>query len=127
MIDDNNRMVADVTRIMTEELPNLCFTAANEIVKLHGGKTWDPKTGVREGDNRRPEEGGRGAGPAGVGDPEERDKPRWQDIVEFPVDFVVGVVTVVGETIQGILTLIPVLPLLAKIPGLREFAKDTLH
>ncbi|TDD28019.1 hypothetical protein E1218_08790, partial [Kribbella turkmenica] len=127
MIDDNNRMVQDTTRIMQEELPGLCFTAANEIVKLHGGKTWDPKTGVREGEEPPPPpDEDKEPEPPAWGTEEERDKPLWQDIVEFPVDFVVGVATVVGETIESVLTLIPVLPLLGEIPGLRDWAKDTL-
>ena len=128
MIDDNNRMVKDVSRIMTEELPNLCFTAANEIVKLHGGKTWDPKTGVRDGDKPPPPpDEDEEPDPPAWGTEEERDKPWWQDCLEFPQNVVLGVLTVVGETVQSILTLVPVLPLLAEIPGLRDFAKNTLH
>ncbi|MFG1625954.1 toxin glutamine deamidase domain-containing protein, partial [Kribbella sp. NPDC049227] len=127
MIDDNNRMVEDVRRIVREEIPNLCFSAANEIVKLHGGKPWDPKTGVREGE-KPPEQKEQDGDPPpeAWGTSEERDKPLWQDCLEFPVNFVVGVATVVGETLEGLLTLIPVLPAIASIPGVRDWAKDKL-
>ena len=35
--------------------------------------------------------------------------------------------TVLGETVEGILTLIPVLPLLALIAGVKDFTKETFH
>src|SRR5689334_12998780 len=127
MIDDNNRMVEDVTRVMTKELPELCFNTANDIVRLFGGKPWDSKTGVKEGEKAPEKKDDGDPPPPAWGTPEERDRPLWQDIVMAPVDFVVGVATVVGEAVQGILTLIPVLPLLSMIGPLKTWAKETLH
>ncbi|HET6738311.1 MAG TPA: hypothetical protein VFH76_05240, partial [Kribbella sp.] len=128
MIDDNNRMVKDVTKIMQEELPAICFTAANAIAQLYGGRPWDVKTGVREGDQPPPPpDEDKEQEPPAWGTEEERDKPWWQDCLEFPVNAVVGVLTVVGETVQSILTLIPVLPALGSIGPLRDFMHDKLH
>ena len=108
MVDEMNMLVALVQVIMTDRIPELCFTAANEIVKLHGGKTWDPETGVREGeepppppdDEQTPEE-------PPWGTPENVDHPWWLDTLQFPGNVVLGVLTVVGETIESVLTLVP--------------------
>ncbi|HEY0694030.1 MAG TPA: toxin glutamine deamidase domain-containing protein, partial [Kribbella sp.] len=127
MIDWNNRMVGDVHRIMKEELPGLAFACANEIVKLQGGKTWDPKTGLREGQHAEKKGDQGDPPPEPWGTPEERDKPLWQDALEFPQNLLGGILTVVGETVEGLLTLVPVLPALASIRVVKDFAKKYLH
>ena len=127
MIDWNNRMVQDVRRIVNEEIPDLCFTCANAIVALHGGKPWDPKTGLREGQEPPPEQEQGDPEPEPWGSEEARDKPAWQDFVEFPGNFVVGVATVLVETVEGVLTLVPVLPLIGMIPAARDWAKETFN
>ena len=126
MIDWNNKMVNDVHKIVREDIPNLCFQCANAIVALFGGKAWDPKTGLREGQAPPKDEKKNGDPPPDPwGTTEERDKPLWQDVLEFPANVALGVLQVVGETVEGLLTLVPVLPALGSIPGLRDWAKNT--
>ncbi|MEI8412002.1 MULTISPECIES: toxin glutamine deamidase domain-containing protein [unclassified Kribbella] len=129
LVDINNDLVAAVNRIMTEELPELCFTAANEIVKLHGGDTWDPETGLREGEEAPPASGDEAEPePPPWGDEEDVDYPPWADVAMFPGNFCLGVLTVAGQTLEGILTLVPVLPALnSQHPGLSEWLKDTFN
>ncbi len=98
MIDQNNRMVDDVHRIMKEEFPNLCFDVANAIQRQHGGKLWDPKTGLREGEKPKEQPQQEGDPPEEPwGSHEERDKPWWQDTLAFVGNALVGVVQVLGR------------------------------
>ncbi|MEU4191506.1 toxin glutamine deamidase domain-containing protein [Kribbella sp. NPDC026611] len=128
MVNKNNQMVNDVHRIIKEELPDLCFRCANAIVALHQGKPWDPKTGLREGE--QPKEQAKQEGdppPEPWGTTEELDKPWYEDCLDFAGNVLVGIVTCIGETVQGILTLIPVLPALGSIGFLRDWAKSTFN
>ncbi|HZX03895.1 MAG TPA: hypothetical protein VFF46_13250, partial [Kribbella sp.] len=123
MIDKNNQMVQDVHNIMTVDLPDMSFRCANAILALFGGKPWDPKTGARQGET--PKQGGDDKQEEPWGTPEERDRPWYLGALHAVGQFLVGVVQVIGEAIEGILTVIPVLPALGSIDGVRKWAKST--
>ncbi|HEY3560144.1 MAG TPA: hypothetical protein VGL05_21895, partial [Kribbella sp.] len=125
-------------------IPASALEAANKIAALYGGRRWQAN-GQHEGDAPLPgppppTEAERQKmvddilhgkfppppPPAPWGAPEERDYPWYQDVGHFLAGVGEGILTGLGEAAQGLLTLVPVLPALASIPGVRDWAKDKL-
>ncbi|MFG1909947.1 hypothetical protein [Kribbella sp. NPDC048928] len=135
---DTTRIIKTGGAAMT--IPALALNAANDIAALYGGRRWQAN-GQHEGDIPPPgptkEERQKALQdfmegkfptpppPPPWGGPVERDYPWYQDVGNFLLDVGEGIVTGLGGMVEGLLTLVPVLPALASIPGVRDFAKDT--
>ncbi|MEV5961380.1 hypothetical protein AB0L70_06415 [Kribbella sp. NPDC051952] len=121
-------------------LPELALNAANAIAGLYGGRRWQAN-GLHEGETPPPPPpmtdeqrdqmvidmlNGKKPPPPPWGSPEERDYPWYQDVGNFLGGALEGIAVAITETVGGLLTLVPVLPLIAEIPGVRDWADHTL-